>query len=173
MQNCHPHHRIDLPAQMLASAHLACINICESANIFQKSLELECWRCCVGFYKYFQWTSRVARMMMPPSFWRYLSHNGPFAVSDAQNLLSVSLLIAIGSCVSTFIGALQAELPWQLIQTLPERRRATHWLQFAANAMAYMCQVLIYSSSNSCYPCCAGAATTVLFCRLLALSVPC
>ena len=49
-------------------------------------------------------------MMVPLCFWRRLSRNGPFAESDAQSLLSASLLIAIGSSVPAFIGAVQAQL---------------------------------------------------------------
>ena len=53
--------------------------------------------------------------MVPPSFWRRLSCDGLFAESDAQGLLSASLLITLGSSMSAFIGAGQAQLPWQSI----------------------------------------------------------
>ena len=46
--------------------------------------------------------------MMPASLWRHWS---PSTVSDAQTLLSASLLIAIGSCVSAVIGTDPAQLP--------------------------------------------------------------
>ena len=95
---------------------------------------------------------------MPTSFWCCLDRKGPSAASDAQNLLSVSLLIAIGTCVSTLIGV----TPTQQIQDKFELAltyisvSAMHWLY--RHALSQMSSKLLYLS-------CADIASSALFCK--------